>query len=216
MSGHDEIPALGALRESLRAAAARETAPAPRTRRARRGGLIAVVAGLGIAGAATGAALLSTGDPVEELPGKGAQYAAPGGSRLAPVLVAEDPADGALAWGVAVYTARNGDACVLAGRVRGQALGALEGGVFRPYTPGFAGSCARFPANVATTSTLHTGGEEPRTLVYGRVRPDVRRVVLTVDGQPHATVPGHKGEWLFLFEGDVQGEALDYEGATKG
>jgi hypothetical protein len=216
VSGHDEIPALGALRENLRAAAARETAPAPRRRRVRRGGLIAVVAGLSVAGAATGAALLSTGSPVEELPGKGAQYAAPGGTRLSPVLIAEDPTEGELAWGVGVYTARNGDECVLGGRVRGQAIGVLEGGSFRPYASDYAGSCGDFDHHTATVSEIKTGGEHPRTLIYGRARPDVRSVTLTLDGRPHRTVPGHSGAFLFLFEGDVQGEALVYERSKKG
>jgi len=208
----ERIPALDELRESLREAARRELAAAVPLRRRRRrrrvGGLLA--AGVLVAAGAAGAAqLISTGEPVRDArQGMVAGYRpGPGASQLP--LVARDPRGGP-SWGVRVYTARNGDRCVVAGVVNGAALGKISGGRFHAYPADFAGSCGH-PGQAFGDSHLDRG----RTLVYGIARPGARRVTIAEGGgRPHAVPTGRGGAFLAVYRGEVlPGELkIDYSG----
>jgi len=206
------LPALDELRERLRAAAHRELAAAvPRRRRRRRrrvAGLLA--AGVLVAAGAAGAAqLISTGEPVRDAregilagfrPG-------PGPSQLP--LIARDPGGGP-AWGVRVYTARNGDRCVVAGVVNGAALGQMSDGRFHPYPEGYAGACGH-PGRPFGNAQLDRG----RTLVYGIARPAARRVTIAVGGgRPNPVPTGRGGAFLAVYRGEVLAGDLkiDYSG----
>ena len=161
------------------------------------------------AGAAGAAQLISTGEPVRDArQGIVAGYRpGPGPSQLP--LVARDPGGGP-SWGVRVYTARNGDRCVVAGVVNGAALGKMSGGRFHPYPEDFAGSCGH-PGQPFGNAQRDRG----RTLVYGIARPGARRVTIAVgDGRPNAVPTGRGGAFLAVYRGEVLGSDLtiDYGG----
>jgi hypothetical protein len=202
----ERIAALDELREGLREAARRDVAAAaPRRRRRRQrraGGLLA--AGVLVAAGAAGAAqLISTGRPVRDVrQGIVAGYRpAPGMSQLP--LIARDPGGGA-AWGVRVYSARNGDRCVVAGVVNGAALGEMSGGRFHPYPTDRLGSC-NHPGH--PFAALHR--DRGRTLVFGIAHPGARRVSIAVGGgKPHAAPTGRGGAFLAVYRGEIQDNKL--------
>jgi hypothetical protein len=204
----ERIPALDELRESLRAAAARETeAAAPRRRRRRRRratGLLAIGL-LAAAGAAGAAELIATGEPVRDDHAVAAGYR-PGAGLSQISVVARD---GRTAWAARVYTARNGQRCVIAGRLNGVSVGLVSNGTFHPYPPGFTGSCNR-PARPFGT-TQYIAGE---TLVFGVAKPGARRVTVTVDGTPKPASTGRLGGFLLVYRGSITSDELkiDYGG----
>lgn len=206
----ERIPALDELREGLREAARRDVAAAaPRRRRRRRrvGGLLAVGA-LVAAGAAGAAQLISTGEPVKDSRQGIATGLRPGPGPSQLPLIARDPAGGP-PWGVRVYTARNGDHCVVAGAVNGAALGKMSGGRFHPYPAGFPGSCDQ-PGRAFGDRLSDRG----RTLVFGIARPGARQVTITVGGaRPNAVPTGRGGAFLAVYRGEVLGSDLkiDYD-----
>lgn len=198
----DRIPALDALRESLRAAAAREIeAAAPRRRRRRRRratGLLAVGV-LVAAGAAGAAELIATGTPVRDDRAVAAGYR-PGAALPQISVVARD---GKAAWAVRVYTARNGQRCVLAGRLNGVSLGVVRGGTFHPYPAGLTGSCNRVGRPFG--STQYIAGQ---TLVFGAAKPGARRVTVSVDGKRRSAPTGRLGGFLLVYRGPIANDEL--------
>jgi hypothetical protein len=85
--------------------------------------------------------------------------------------VAADPADPTLRWGVGVYPSQNGrDTCLLAGRIRGQDLGAEQNGRFSSLSkdaPGLCDDIDERHAIFATRSYFNATGD--RALLYGLV-----------------------------------------------
>jgi hypothetical protein len=84
---------------------------------------------------------------------------------------AVDPTRPTLRWGVGVYPSRNGrDTCLLAGRIRGQALGAEQNGRFTSLSKDAPGTCDDIDARhavFATRSYFNATGD--RALLYGLV-----------------------------------------------
>jgi hypothetical protein len=198
----DRIAALDELRESLRAAAAREVeAAAPRRRRRRRrrrtAGLLAVGA-LAAAGAAGAAELIATGKPVRD-------ERAHAGYRPGPSLpqISVVARDGRTAWAVRVFRSRNGQDCAIAGQLNGVALGIVRDGTFHPYARDYHGTCNQPGRPFGTPQYI--GG---RTLVFGIARPGSRRVTVTVDGKPRPAPVGRGGAFLLVYRGPIANDAL--------
>jgi hypothetical protein len=161
------------------------------------------------AGAAGAAQLISTGEPVHDSRQGIAAGLRPGPGMAQLPLVARDPGGGP-AWGVRVYTARDGDRCVIAGAVNGAALGKMSGGRFHPYPADFPGSCGH-PGHAFGDRLSDRG----RTLVFGIARPGARRVTITVGaGRPSRVPTGRGGAFLAVYRGEVRGSDLkiDYGG----
>jgi hypothetical protein len=201
VSAPDRIPALDELRESLRAAAAREIADAaPRRRRRRRRrvtGLLAVGL-LGAAGAAGAAQLIATGKPVRDHHTI-AGYQPAGGLPQISVVAR----DGRTAWAVRVFRSGNGQHCALAGRLNGVALGVMRGGTFHPYAPDHQGSCNRPGRPFGSTEYI-----DGRTLVFGIARPGAKRVTVTVDGRARTAPTGRGGGFLLVYRGPIANDEL--------
>jgi hypothetical protein len=194
------------LRAQLMEAGRREEAlerqaSLPRRRRRRRTIGLSVALVLA-AGAAAGAAdLISTGEPVPDTTSTGRNYqpAAPGAPQV--VAKAADP-EGDAGWGVGIYTATNGDDCVIAGQVRGVSLGVIRDGRFLPYKADRTGSCGDLSALPIMIDKLSIGGAHPRTIVYGRTRDPNRFVIAEADGKTYRTRPARGGAFLFVFAGE--------------
>jgi hypothetical protein len=192
----ERIPALDELRESLREAARRDVeAAAPRRRRRRRrratGALAAVL--LGAAAAAGAAELISAGEPVRDDRAQTAAYR-PSGR----VQIAVQARDRDVVWGAGVYTARNGQRCVLAGEVRGGVeLGVVRDGVFHRFDAGRSGACAAPGHGVGQ---LEPHGD--RTLIFGLAKPG-GHVTVTVDGERRSPKLGLGGAFLLVYAGQV-------------
>ena len=86
-------------------------------------------------------------------------------------------------FGVAIYTAKNGQRCAVAGEARGSSLGRVRGDTFRPYDASQAGTCRA--ANALFHDAIDIGD---RTLLFGRAKPGARTV--TFEG---TTQPGRHG-----------------------
>jgi hypothetical protein len=198
------LPPLDELRESLRAAAARdiEAHGSSRWRRWRRRPTrltVGVLIGVGLAGgAATAASLIAVGTPEPDRAQKADRYR-PGAAQRQIAVRARDP-DRPLPWGVAIYTAKDGQKCALPGQLRGDTLGMVRAGKFRPYAADTAGPCADLAHLKLLTDQRVIAG---RTLVYGRARPNVRRVILGRGRRQDAIVTGPGGAFLFVLDGSV-------------
>jgi hypothetical protein len=198
MSEHG-IQALDELRESLREAARRDIAARPRRRwsRKRFGGLAAVLVVFAGGAAATAANLISEGEPLPPRP-HAARYQSLGGR---PVRLDVRAKDSPLPWGVAVYTANNGQRCALAGQLRGYTLGRIRGTTFHPYPDGQEGSCGR-PRKLATPITRSFIRGNGRTIFYGLAGTGTKAVSMTVDGRSHTAPVGARGAFIFVFKGE--------------
>jgi hypothetical protein len=190
------------LREGLRTAATREIAAedrAPRRRRrwSGRRPLLAVAAGVLLAGgAATAAELIATGDPQPDAVTRDAALRPSGEVLPVDVTARDEP----LSWGVTTYRSAAGDRCSIAGQLRAGRLGVVRDGTFRPYAEGTGGPCydpGRL--NYATDVRRFTG----RTIVFGRASRRVRSVVVRQAGEPDARArTGRAGAFLFVFAAD--------------
>lgn len=203
---YDDLPAMRELRERLREAARREITSAAgqtarrRPTRKRRGVLVLVGVGSAAAAAAGAATLLSVGEPAKDTRGKSQQFAPNSGDRQVDVT-ARDP-DLPITWGVAVYTAANGDACALPGQVRGGQIGIIRDRVFHPYERSTSGPCGDL-GHQRLFYDVHRFPSDHRTVVYGRARAGVRTVAFGVKGDSYSATTGHAGAFLLLFEGNV-------------
>jgi hypothetical protein len=182
------MSALLELREHLREAARRDIEiERARTRRVRRRGtafLAAVL--LGGAAAATAADLISIGEPVKTRDDQAQYRAVSGGLEL--VLTADSR--GRYPFGAAIYTAANGQRCIIAGQLRGSQLGLVENGTFRPFAKSPADTCG---GRGRSFSSRDFGDE---TIVYGRAKQGTRTI--RVDGREHAV--GRGESFLFVFD----------------
>jgi hypothetical protein len=192
------------LRDQLAEAAQREfeAARAPRPRRLRRWRSVGLVLGatFGLAAAAGAGGLISTGEPVKDRTFPNSQYRPADSQTPQLAIKASDPAAGA-PWGIAIYTAANGQSCALLGQVRGVSVGVISDGRFHPFEAGTTGVCGDLKRSKQVTDMKFVGGPHPRTILYGRARPGARSMVVTVDGRPHAAPVGHGGAFLFVFSG---------------
>jgi len=184
------MSAISELREHLREAARRDIeAERARVRRVRRRStafLAAVL--LGGAAAATAAELISVGEPVPDTRQGFDAYRAAQGGAMTPVVTAQS--DSEYPFGVAIYTAKNGQRCAVAGEARGSSLGRVRGDTFRPYDATQAGACGG-------TRLFHSAIDiGDRTLLFGRAKPGARTV--TFEGRTDPVGPG--GAFLFVLE----------------
>ena len=196
-----------ALGAQLFDAARRDERPAPRWRRRRRRGLALLLGGvLGVAAAAGAVDLISVGEPLPDRTSPHPDYrpAAPG----SPELVAQAP-DRPLPWGVAVYTAANGEACALAGQVRGVSLGRLQNGRFREYERGTTGACGNVGQQSMVVDMLRIREPRPRSVLFGRTRASVSRLVVEAQGERHVVTPARGGGFVLVFDGLLRYEDLD-------
>jgi hypothetical protein len=188
------------LREQLLQAARRQAGPRPARRRHRRRGLALVVAvALGTAAAAGAAELLSTGEPVPDTSYPGTRYQP--ARNGAPVLdaKAKDPSGG-LAWGVGLYTAKDGKACVVGGRVSGVSIGEVRDGTFHPFARGTTGACGDLERQQYLFDIKWTDGV---TLVFGRTHPG-RHVSAVNAGRSYPAPLGRGGGFVYVFRGRVE------------
>ena len=197
-----------ALRDQLEEAALREfraAAPPPRPRRRWRWRSLAIVLGatFGLAAAAGAGGLISTGEPVPDATFPNGKYRPADSPQLA--IKAADP-EGEAAWGVAIYTAANGQSCALLGQVRGVSVGVVRDGRFHPFAPGTTGMCGNLKQLPQIVDMSHAGGPRPRTILFGRANPTARSMVVTVDGKRHVAPVGHGGAFLFVFSGNYSVE----------
>ena len=191
------LPALRELGERLEAAARSEAAPPVprRTPRRSRSSLVFAAFGLLVVAAAAGAAgLIAVGEPLPEIRDVPGAFA-PAAARTLTLRVA-DPAGG-LPWGVAIYEGATGEPCATAGRARGNSLGEVSGGRFRPYAADRVGACGDLTREKLFYATASHPG---RTLVFGRVRPGVRS--LTAEGR--SVELGRGGSFLLVYEGSLK------------
>jgi len=193
-----ELPALAELRESLREAAARDIA-ARRPRRWRRRGIgLLVVAAFTGAAAAGAAELISSGEPVNDQRPADARYDSSGQLQIA--LTASDKP---LPWGVQIYTSARGQKCVLMGRVRGAQLGKLDadGKTFHPYESGRQGACGNPENKDGYFRDIYPAAD--RSVIFGRARPGVKRLIFEADGKRYPARTGLGGAFLIVFRGSV-------------
>jgi hypothetical protein len=197
-----EIGALTELRDRLREAAGRDVAARQPRRRRRRALFVSIALVLGGGAAAAGAAtLISSGHPV-----KGGYALQQRYHRAGTLQIAVAARDAPLAWGVAVYRAKDGQPCAVAGQVRGATLGIVRAGTFHPYTADYPGACGRLDAkHPYFVDRLRT---RDRTVVYGRVRPGAHKAVVTVDGKAFDAPAGIGGAWVLVFKGPATVQAL--------
>jgi hypothetical protein len=192
------LPPLDELRENLRDAARREMEPRARRSRRRRNVAVAVaIAVLGAAAVAGAAELISTGDPVPDEPERRQEHRP--SDRPAIAVTAPDEAAG-LSWGVAVYEGRGGEACALAGQVRGSALGVVRDGVFRPYASGTVGACGDLESIPYFNDVRSFDVAGGRSLVFGRAREGTERMELRHEGRRYEAAVGEGGAFLFVFD----------------
>jgi hypothetical protein len=185
------MSALSELREHLREAARRDIeAERARVRRVRRRStafLAAVL--LGGAAAATAADLISVGEPVPDKRQGFDQYRAAEGGGMTPVVTAASGSK--YPFGVAIYTAKNGQRCAVAGEARGSSLGRVRGNTFRPYDATQSGACGS--ARTLFHSAIDIGD---RTLLFGRSKPGAKTVTFEGTTQP----VGRGGAFLFVMK----------------
>jgi hypothetical protein len=210
VSPRDDLPpALTDLRRQLHEAAVREMAapdapPARRRRHARRrwrrAAIIAIAIAVALAGVAGAARLIGVGEPVKDTKDYPARLHPAGSEEIA--VRAQDPSGGP-AWAVAVYDAKNGQQCALAGRERGGVLGLqVSRDEFRPFANGTTGMCARLNGSRVVFTTANPRDMFPRSVVYGRAGPGIKAVRITVDGQTQVAPVG-SGAFLAVYEGTV-------------
>jgi hypothetical protein len=205
---NSSIPPLNELRESLRQAAARDAeAETPKRRRRRSRKLtVGVLIGIGLAGGgATAASLIAVGRPEHDHTQRtNDRYR----SRTAfgQVAVQARDADRPLPWAVTIFTSKAGQQCALAGQLRGDALGVVRGGSFRPYESGASGACADLRHLKVLIDQRVIAG---RTLVYGRARPSVHRLALVQGRQRFTAKTGPGGAFLFVLDGSLTPKAYE-------
>ncbi len=132
--------------------------------------------------------------------------------------IAADPSIPALRWGVGVYPSRNGrDTCLLAGRVRGQALGVEQDGRFTRLSKDASGSCDDVDVRHAiftTRSYLNAAGD--RTLLYGLADRTVKSLRVGFPGALKELDVASDGTFIAVAEGPnaLRGQQLVIVGTT--
>jgi hypothetical protein len=196
-----------ALREQLAEAARREfeaarAVAAPRARRRRRRRALGLMVGatFGLAAAAGAGSLISTGEPVPDRTFPGSEYRPADSETPQLAIKASDP-EAEAPWGVAIYTAANGQPCALLGQVRGVSVGVVRDRRFHPFAAGTTGICGNLRTLPQITDMTVVGGPRPRTILWGRANPTARMMTVTVRGDRHVAPVGQGGAFLFVFSG---------------
>jgi hypothetical protein len=116
---------------------------------------------------------------------------------------AVDPARPTLRWGVGVYPSRNGrDTCLLAGRVRGQSLGAEQDGRFTSLSKDAPGLCGNVDAEHAVfTTRSYFSATGDRALLYGLVDRDVTSLRLGFPGALKELEVATDGTFIVVADG---------------
>jgi hypothetical protein len=158
-----------------------------------------------------GALLLTTGsvsDDTSPGPREASQVPSrPGEARLAGSQ--PDPYGG-LAWGVGLYTDREERLCAVIGRRKGEQLGEVREGAFRPLSPQTPGACADQHPDTLVSNVLPRGTESrPRTIVYGRAAPDVSSVSASTPEGRRLTDTVSGGAFLFVFDRRLRSQDID-------
>ncbi len=132
--------------------------------------------------------------------------------------VAIDPIRPTAQWGVGVYPSDNGrDTCLLAGRVRGQGLGAEHGGRFTSLSKDAPGTCGDIDAQHAlfiTQSYFRATGD--RALLYGLVDRTVTTLRLGVPGALKEVDVATDGTFIVVANGShgFRGRQFEITGET--
>ncbi len=210
MSDERDLPSLARLGDELRAAAERELGrgpAAPPPRRGRR--LAAALAALLLAAAAAAGAveLISVGEPVKENREVPAEVEPSRGDDRALSVVAPDPAGG-LSWGARAFKSSSGAPCILVGQRRGGRLGAVIGGRFQPYRSAGAAVCGRYGRSGLFVQVSLFNEPERRTVIYGRARSGISRVVVRVRRQRRVVPVAVDGAFLVVRRGRVERRAV--------
>jgi hypothetical protein len=202
------LPTLRSLGESLRMAV-RADIEAERVaiRRRKRPRLVIALAGTAFlaAGAAGAASLIGVGEPMPEPRQLRPLDTRPTGSPAFAVQ-ASDPTGG-LPWAVQIYTNDRGADCAAAGRRRGQEIGFVEGGRFRPLPAASGGACGDLRRTPLLFTVLPSPESRRYTLLFGRVRQGIREVRISGAGKPR-TVPVSRGAFLAVYSGAVSFKGL--------
>jgi hypothetical protein len=197
------------LSDAYRALGEREArAPRPlwrrwldRRRRAVGIGVIAVA----LVGTAAGATqLISEGEPERASRPDAARYQ-PGSHKPVVVMTAADSAVG-LPWGVAIFDSRSGASCVFPGQVRGNTIGVVRDGTFRPFAGPTSAACSHLKAGEVVLSVKTFPTTPRRVLGVGRAGPGVAKVRLTAGSVRRVAAVGPGRAFLFV---------LDYSDAAR-
>lgn len=203
----DDLPSLGDFGAQLDRVAVRDARHAVWWRR-RPGGslLLASVVTVGVAGSAAAATLVALRATV--IPGPEAAAVAPemrvrqATVRVASLRVA-DPA-GALAWTVRSVRSVTRETCLTVGQRRGDTFGLVGlDGRFRTLDPAIVDGCTSSTTGLALSGARVLDGrrrEDVRTIVYGLVGRDVRRVDLRT-GSTTGRLAVEGGRFLAVLRG---------------
>jgi hypothetical protein len=132
--------------------------------------------------------------------------------------LAVDPAKPRVRWGVGVYPSQNGrDTCLLAGRVRGQALGVEQDGRFTTLSKDAPGSCANLDAAHAifkTRSYFNATGD--RALLFGLVDRTVTSLRLGSPGALKDLEVASDGTFIVVADGShgLRGQQFEITSAA--
>lgn len=194
--------ALEDLRRQFAAAAGREIRPR-RRRHHRRALAVAFAAVLSAGVVAQAVNQVTTGDPVPSVPDDVKHWGVPAfGGRVA--VTAEDP-ESPLPFAVVTYR-REGKPCAIAGQLRGNALGELQGGTFHSFEGRLSGACG----NGVSPFFADRMAVDGRALLYGRAERGITHMVARVQGEVSVAKVGRGGAFLFVLDGDTP-LAIDLE-----
>jgi hypothetical protein len=140
---------------------------------------------------------------------------APASVRDARVAVTQPDPYGGLAWGVGLYTDREGNVCAVIGRRQGDRLGELRDGAFTRLSSQTPGVCEGPGVGDVVSNVLPRGTDnEPRTIVYGRSGSEVARVVASTSQGRRVTDTGPVGAFLFVYDSTLQSQDVDLAPAS--
>jgi hypothetical protein len=132
--------------------------------------------------------------------------------------IAVDPTRPELEWGVGVYPSQNGrDTCLLAGRVRGQALGVEQDGRFTRLSKDAPGTCGDIDVRHAIFSTRsYFNATGNRTLLYGLVDRTVTSLRLGPLGALKELDVANDGTFIVVASGTnaLRDQQFEITGAT--
>lgn len=211
---------LDELSASFRALGAREAQKPPvpawkRWLRRHRKGVGGGFVILALAGTtATATQWISTGDPVDPEVVDSAKYQ-PGSVKPVVVVTASDKALG-VPWGVAIYDSKGGYKCSYSGQLRGERLGVVQDGKFRPFTDKTGAVCQTLRSHEILWAFKPYDTKPSRTIIFGRAGTRVKSVEIVADDDRRTVKPGTGGAFLVVVAGrptDVSAAPRDAEGA---
>jgi hypothetical protein len=177
-------------------------APKPGRQRWRRIAIIAIAVAIAVAGVAGAARVIGTGKPVKDT--KDIPSRLRPNTRPAIAVRVADP-DGGPAWAAAVYTASGNQDCVIAGRERAGVIGLqLSRTEFRPLERRTFGACGRLDRTRLVFSISRPRDLFDRSIVYGRVRDDVKAVRIAANGDAQRVPVGPAGAFLAVYAGPLR------------